>query len=81
MDGQWDSKNLVETIRQLCEHQEKVVRLLYHPWNRFLNYLTVSYFNLQTTLRATQVADKHYDLGKHLKKLLALLHRFGLKVI
>ncbi|CAL8143560.1 unnamed protein product [Orchesella dallaii] len=41
----------------------KMYQLYYHPINRFLHYLEFQAFNLQTTKRAFQVADKHYDMG------------------
>ncbi|CAL8087549.1 unnamed protein product [Orchesella dallaii] len=55
---------LVELFSRLID--SKIYQLYYHPINRFLHYLEFQAFNLQTSKRAFQVADKHYDMGNDL---------------
>ncbi|CAL8075765.1 unnamed protein product [Orchesella dallaii] len=52
---------IVELLSRFVD--SKIYQLYYHPINRFLHYLEFQAFNLQTTKRAFQVADKHYDMG------------------
>lgn len=62
MDGSWDCDNLTELFRRIMK--KKIFLEYLGPWNRFLNYIHLCFFNLQTESKAWEVGKKHYDLGK-----------------
>lgn len=62
MDENWDCDNLTELFRRIM--RKKVFLEYLNPWNRFLNYIELCFFNLQTQSKAWEVGKKHYDLGK-----------------
>jgi len=66
INGGWEiigtDDDLVEAFTRLLE-DNKLQRLYLNPINRFLNYMEHQAFNLQTTARAFEVGEKHYDLG------------------
>ncbi|CAL8112777.1 unnamed protein product [Orchesella dallaii] len=61
MDGNWDCDELTELFKRIM--REKVFLEYLNPWNRFLNYAHLSFFNLQTESKAWEVGKQHYDLG------------------
>lgn len=63
MDGEWECDNLAEFFRRIFAGEDNLVKIYMHPWNRFLNYMECSHFNLQTRKRSFNVAKIHYDLG------------------
>ncbi|OXA64329.1 cyclopropane-fatty-acyl-phospholipid synthase [Folsomia candida] len=66
MDGEWECDNLAEFFRRIFAGEDNLVKIYMHPWNRFLNYMECSHFNLQTRKRSFNVAKIHYDLGNDL---------------
>ncbi len=65
MDGAFDAKNLEELTefgKRLMEHD--MMTWYWHPWNRFLEWVELHAFNLQTRKRAFHVVKEHYNLGK-----------------
>ncbi|MBS3936403.1 MAG: class I SAM-dependent methyltransferase, partial [Sulfuritalea sp.] len=63
MDGLWDCERMDEMFHRLLR-QRADVRL--GGWNRLrllLELLRHSLFNLQSTRRAYQVGERHYDIG------------------
>ncbi len=61
MDGCFDCDDIVElTCRTM---KNGIYKLYMHPWNRFLNFLELYFFNLQTKTQAFEVGEKHYDTG------------------
>lgn len=68
MDGILDYANdpeeLTEFGRRWLEHD--LMDIYWHPWNRFLEWLELHAFNLQTRKRAFQVIKEHYHLGDEL---------------
>lgn len=62
MDGNWDCDNLTELFRRIM--RKKIFLEYLNPWNRFLNYIHLCFFNLQTQSKAWEVGRKHYDLGE-----------------
>jgi len=61
MDGNWDCEDVTELFRRIL--RKKVFLEYLNPWNRFLNYVHLSFFNLQTESKAWEVGRQHYDLG------------------
>lgn len=61
MDEQWDCDNITELTRKTMKNG--VYRFYMNPWNRFLNFLELYFFNLQTKAKAWEVGQKHYDTG------------------
>ncbi|MGC9398886.1 MAG: cyclopropane fatty acyl phospholipid synthase [Anaerolineae bacterium] len=64
MDGWWDCEALDELINRifLADLPDK----LQGNWKLALHALKMRLFNLQTRRRATEVAERHYDLGNDL---------------
>lgn len=60
-DGNYD--DLTEFGRRWMEAD--LMDMYWHPWNRFLEWLELQAFNLQTRKRAFQGVE-HYNLGKFL---------------
>ncbi|ODM98462.1 Cyclopropane-fatty-acyl-phospholipid synthase [Orchesella cincta] len=65
MDGSWDCDDLTELFRRIM--REKIFLEYLNPWNRFLNYAHLSFFNLQTESKAWEVGKQHYDLAFKMK--------------
>lgn len=63
MDGQWECEDISAMAFNLFHGDALAVVNWFHPWNRFLNYMSCSYFNLQSQSRSWEVGEKHYDLG------------------
>ncbi|XP_035713976.1 cyclopropane-fatty-acyl-phospholipid synthase-like [Folsomia candida] len=66
MDGQWECEDISAMAFNLFHGDALAVVNWFHPWNRFLNYMSCSYFNLQSQSRSWEVGEKHYDLGDDL---------------
>ncbi|CAG7834111.1 unnamed protein product [Allacma fusca] len=64
MDGWWDCDRLDEFFcRTIGDGQFKKWD---YPWCRLIQYLQFHVFNLQTSKRSWEVAEKHYDLSNAL---------------
>ncbi len=61
MDGWWDCEDLEEFSYRVLKSGIFMEYLT--PWNRFLNWVELSFFNLQSQDRAWEVGKKHYDTG------------------
>ncbi|MEA3277285.1 MAG: cyclopropane fatty acyl phospholipid synthase [Pseudomonadota bacterium] len=64
MDGQWDCEALDELTVKLIEG--KLVQKYRTSWGNLLHVLKARALNLQSTLRAFQVGERHYDIGNDL---------------
>lgn len=61
MDGVWDCDDICELTRRTMRF--KIYKAYLSKWNRFLNFLELHLFNLQTKAKAWEVGQKHYDTG------------------
>jgi cyclopropane-fatty-acyl-phospholipid synthase len=64
MDSWWECEDIVELSYRIFTSGIYLEYL--NPWNRFLNYAELSFFNLQSSGRAWEVGKKHYDIGNDL---------------
>ncbi|XP_021950148.2 cyclopropane-fatty-acyl-phospholipid synthase [Folsomia candida] len=64
MDNMWDCDDLVELSYRIMKNGLYMEYL--NGFNRFLNYVELSFFNLQSKARAFEVGKKHYDIGNDL---------------
>ena len=62
MDGWWDCERLDEFFARVLE-AGTYQKMLYLP-DRIAHYIQFDLFNLQTSQRSWEVAEKHYNLGK-----------------
>jgi cyclopropane-fatty-acyl-phospholipid synthase len=64
MDGMWDCEALDELVGKLVRARlDKKVRA---NWSRVVHVMRARALNLQSTLRAFQIGERHYDLGNDL---------------
>ncbi len=66
MEGLWDFCGSEDDITEVCKRllEKDMMDLYWNWWNRFLEWVETSAFNLQTGGRAFQVGKVHYDLGE-----------------
>jgi len=64
MDGWWDSDRVDELMCRMLKNG--LYYELMYPWNRLINYIQFELFNLQTSARAFQIGEQHYDQGNAL---------------
>lgn len=62
-DNMWDCDDLVELSYRIMKNGLYMEYL--NGFNRFLNYVELSFFNLQSKARAFEVGKKHYDIGRY----------------
>lgn len=67
MEGLCDFGNREHDITEVCKRllENDMMDLYWNRWNRFLEWVETSAFNLQTGGRAFQVGKVHYDLGEY----------------
>jgi len=61
MDGWWTVSDLTEFCRRTFDADEST--WTQNPFEKFADYLETDLFNHQTTGKAFEVADAHYNLG------------------
>jgi cyclopropane-fatty-acyl-phospholipid synthase len=66
MDGWWDCEHLDECIDKLV--RGNLPQQVKKDWKIALHVGTARLFNLQSTMRAFEVGEKHYDVGNDLYK-------------
>ena len=64
LDGWWDCEEIDEMICRILKFSDKDI--VYKNLTNFLCFLKSKFFNLQTKIKAKEVARKHYDLGNDL---------------
>ncbi|CAL8100367.1 unnamed protein product [Orchesella dallaii] len=64
VEGVWDCDDLVELNYRTM--RKAIYKAYMNPWNRFLNYMELMHFNMQTEKKAWEVGEKHYNLGNDL---------------
>ena len=62
MDGWWDSDRVDELMCRILKNG--LYDELMYPWNRLIMYIQFELFNLQTSARAFQIGEQHYDQGE-----------------
>lgn len=65
MDGWWDCRDLSEFFSRICTispHDTEAVTLVGVAWQSFISRIV----NFQSSTRAFQVGEKHYDIGNEL---------------
>lgn len=65
MDGMWDCDDICELTARTMKYN--IHRFYMTRWNRFLNFVELYFFNLQTKQKAWEVGREHYDTGQEKK--------------
>lgn len=66
VEGHWDCGDLEEFAYRIFYHE--VIKEYMNPVNKLIQFLLFKVVNLQTKQRAWDVGERHYDLGKKIKK-------------
>jgi len=66
MDGWWDCEKLDEFFYHLL--RSRIESKLRNNWRLLLRILLAKVFNMQSSRRAYQIGERHYDLGNELFK-------------
>jgi cyclopropane-fatty-acyl-phospholipid synthase len=64
MDGWWDCESIDQMITRVLKSQ--ILSQLKGNWQVTLHYLVARLTNLQSSARAFQIGERHYDLGNDL---------------
>lgn len=66
MDGLYEAQGGLEEFTEFQRRwmEASLMDVYWHPWNKFLEWLELEAFNLQTKERSIEVIDEHYHLGK-----------------
>lgn len=65
LEGWWDCEKVDECLARIIRFG--LYKDLAHPWEKVIHYLQFRFFNLQTSTRSWEVAEKHYNLGNDTK--------------
>lgn len=69
MEGMWDCDDITEMTSRTMKHN--IYKFYMTRWNRFLNFVELYFFNLQTKTKAWEVGQKHYDTGKQISVIIS----------